>query len=355
MSVAVVTGSCGLIGFESASHFGGAGMTVAGIDNDMRAAFFGPEASTRASKERLERLLGDGYVHHELDIRDRAAVLALFERYGDAIELVVHTAAQPSHDWAAREPFTDFDINAVGTLNLLEASRLHAPAAVFIFTSTNKVYGDTPNGLPYVELEKRWELPDDHPWHSGIDETMSIDASLHSLFGASKVAADVLVQEYGRYFDLRTACFRGGTLTGPNHAAAELHGFLAYVVRCAMTHTPYTIFGYGGKQVRDAIHSSDLIRAFDAFFRAPRVAEVYNIGGGRHSNVSVLEAIELVQEVTGEEIEYAYRDEARVGDHIWWISDNGRFASHYPGWSLVYDARAIAAELHERNREHWVP
>jgi CDP-paratose 2-epimerase len=237
---------------------------------------------------------------------------------------------------------------------VLEATRLHAPEATFIFTSTNKVYGDTPNALPYVELEKRWELEPGHRWERGIDETMSIDASLHSLFGASKVAADVLVQEYGRYFDLRTACFRGGTLTGPNHAAAELHGFLAYVVRCAMTRTPYTIFGYGGKQVRDAIHSSDLINAFDAFFRAPRVAEVYNIGGGRHSNVSVLEAIELVQEVTGEEIEYRYRDEARVGDHIWWISDNARFASHYPGWSLAYDARAIAVELHERNLERWV-
>src|SRR3954452_24486884 len=220
MSVAVVTGSCGLIGFESASHFGGAGMTIAGVDNDMRAAFFGPEASTRASRERLEEHLGESYEHHDMDIRDREGILGLFERYGSAIELVVHTAAQPSHDWAAREPFTDFDINAVGTLNLLEATRLHAPDAVFIFTSTNKVYGDTPNALPYVELEQRWELPDDHHWHGGIDETMSIDDSLHSLFGASKVAADVLVQEYGRYFDLKTACFRGGTLTGPNHAAA---------------------------------------------------------------------------------------------------------------------------------------
>jgi CDP-paratose 2-epimerase len=299
--------------------------------------------------------LGDGYEHHDLDIRDRSSMLALFQRYGAAIELVVHTAAQPSHDWAAREPFTDFDINAVGTLNLLEATRLHAPEAVFVFTSTNKVYGDSPNALPYVELETRWELEPGHRYEGGIDESMSIDSSLHSLFGASKVAADVLVQEYGRYFGLRTTCFRGGTLTGPNHAAAELHGFLAYVVRCALTRTPYTIFGYGGKQVRDAIHSSDLINAFDAFFRAPRVAEVYNIGGGRFSNVSVLEAIALVQEVTGEEIATTYRDEARVGDHIWWISDNGRFAAHYPGWSLAYDARAIAAELHERNRERWTP
>jgi CDP-paratose 2-epimerase len=355
MSVAVITGSCGLIGFESASHFGGAGMTIAGVDNDMRATFFGPDASTRASRERLEQRLGAGYEHHDMDIRDRAGVAALFERYGKEIELVVHTAAQPSHDWAAREPFTDFDINAVGTLNMLEATRLHAPDATFIFTSTNKVYGDTPNRLPYVEHEQRWELEPGHRWEGGIDETMSIDSSLHSLFGASKVAADVLVQEYGRYFGLRTACFRGGTLTGPNHAAAELHGFLAYVVRCAMTRTPYTIFGYQGKQVRDAIHSSDLIGAFEAFFRAPQVAEVYNIGGGRFSNVSVLEAIDLVQEVTGEEMTWSYRDEARTGDHIWWISDNGRFASHYPEWRQAYDARAIAEELFERNRDHWTP
>jgi CDP-paratose 2-epimerase len=355
MSVAVITGSCGLIGFESAAHFGSDGMTVAGIDNDMRAAFFGPEASTRASRERLQTALGASYEHHDLDVRDRAAMLTLFERYGNEISLVVHTAAQPSHDWAAREPFTDFDINAVGTLNLLEATRLHAPDAVFIFTSTNKVYGDTPNSLPFVELEQRWELPDDHEWHGGIDETMSIDASLHSLFGASKVAADVLVQEYGRYFELRTACFRGGTLTGPNHAAAELHGFLAYVVRCAMTRRPYTIYGYKGKQVRDAIHSSDLIACFDAFHRAPRVAQVYNIGGGRFSNVSVLEAIDLVQEVTGEEMSYEYTDTNRVGDHIWWIGDNGRFAEHYPEWRQEYDVRAIAEELYERNRGHWTP
>jgi CDP-paratose 2-epimerase len=355
MSVAVITGSCGLIGFESAAHFGSDGMTVAGIDNDMRAAFFGPEASTRASRERLQTALGASYEHHDLDVRDRAAMLTLFERYGSEISLVVHTAAQPSHDWAAREPFTDFDINAVGTLNLLEATRLHAPDAVFIFTSTNKVYGDTPNSLPFVELEQRWELPDDHKWHGGIDETMSIDASLHSLFGASKVAADVLVQEYGRYFELRTACFRGGTLTGPNHAAAELHGFLAYVVRCAMTRRPYTIYGYKGKQVRDAIHSSDLIACFDAFHRAPRVAQVYNIGGGRFSNVSVLEAIDLVQEVTGEEMSYEYTDTNRVGDHIWWIGDNGRFAEHYPEWRQEYDVRAIAEELYERNRGHWTP
>jgi len=355
VGVVIVTGSCGLIGFESSSHFAGNGLEIVGIDNDMRATFFGPEASTGPSRERLERRLGDAYTHVDMDIRDRQGVLGLFARYGQEIELVVHTAAQPSHDWAAREPFTDFDINAVGTLNVLEATRLHAPEAVFIFTSTNKVYGDTPNALPYVELDQRWELEPGHRYEGGIDESMSIDASLHSLFGASKVAADVLVQEYGRYFGLRSAVFRGGTLTGPNHAAAELHGFLAYVVRCAMTHTPYTVFGYGGKQVRDAIHSTDLINAFDEFFRTPRVAEVYNIGGGRFSNVSVLEAIELVQEVTGEAMSWTVSGEARRGDHIWWIGDNGRFATHYPGWSQEYDVPAIATELFELNREHWVP
>jgi len=355
MAVAVITGSCGLIGFESALHFGGAGMSVAGVDNDMRAVFFGPEASTRENRRRLEQRLRSGYEHHTLDIRDREAVLQLFRRYGSEVSLVVHTAAQPSHDWAAREPYTDFDINAVGTLNLLEATRLHAPEAVFIFTSTNKVYGDRPNTLALVEHDRRWELESDDAWYDGIDESMSIDACLHSLFGASKVAADVLVQEYGRLFDVRTTCFRGGTLTGPNHAATELHGFLAYVVRCAMARTPYTVFGHKGKQVRDVIHSRDLIACFEAVFREPRVAQVYNIGGGRHSNVSVLEAIDLVQEVTGEELDWTYSGTARVGDHIWWISNNARFVSHYPGWSQIYDIRAIAEELVEFNRERWRP
>src|SRR5437016_10723620 len=255
MSVALVTGSCGLIGFEAASHFGGLGLTIAGVDNDMRAAFFGPEASTRASRKRLEARLGNAYEHHDLDIRDRAEMLALFGRYGRQISPVVHAAAPPSHDWAAREPFTDFDINAVGTLNLLEATRLHAPEAAFIFTSTNKVYGDTPNHLPLVELPTRLELPEDHRYFAGIDTSMSIDASMHSLFGVSKAAADLMVQEYGRYFGLPTVCFRGGCLTGPAHAGARLHGFLSYLMKCTVTGEPYTVCGYDGKQVRDNIHS----------------------------------------------------------------------------------------------------
>jgi CDP-paratose 2-epimerase len=353
VSVAVITGSSGLIGSEAALHFGSLGFSVVGVDNDMRRVFFGEEASTNWNRGCVQEVLGESYIHHDLDVRDRGAVLDIFARYGRAVELVIHAAAQPSHDWAAKEPFVDFDINAVGTLNLLEATRLHAEEATFIFTSTNKVYGDRPNTLPLVELKTRWEIEPDHTYREGIREDMPIDDCLHSLFGASKVAADVLVQEYGRYFGLRTACFRGGTLTGPNHSAAELHGFLAYVMRCVMTGRPYTVFGYQGKQVRDAIHSADLIRAFHEFFKAPRVAEVYNIGGGRFSNASVLEAITLSEEIAGEELEWTYRDESRIGDHIWWIGDNGRFEEHFPAWRLEYDVPRILREIYEVNRDRW--
>jgi CDP-paratose 2-epimerase len=353
VSVVIVTGSTGLIGSEAARYFGGLGMDVVGIDNDMRSVFFGPEASTAWNRSHLEKALGRGYRHHAVDIRDRQGVDEIFAHHGEAIELVIHAAAQPSHDWAAKQPLTDFDINAVGTLNVLEATRVHAPAAVLIFTSTNKVYGDLPNSLPFVELETRWEIDSEHTYANGIREDMSIDRSLHSLFGASKVAADILVQEYGRYFGMRTACFRSGTLTGPYHSATELHGFLAYVMRCAMTGTAYTVFGYKGKQVRDAIHSLDLIHAFHEFFRAPREAEVYNIGGGRFSNASVLEAIRLSEEIAAAGIEWTYREESRVGDHIWWIGDNGRFESHYPSWKLEYDVRRILEEIHELNADRW--
>jgi CDP-paratose 2-epimerase len=353
MSVVVVTGSAGLIGSEVALRFGALGYDVVGVDNDMRAVFFGDEASTRWNVERLSSRLGEHYRHHELDVRDREAVLALFADLGEDIGLVIHTAAQPSHDWAAREPFVDFDINAVGTLNVLEATRRHCPEAVFIFTSTNKVYGDRPNALPLVELDTRYEIDPGHTYANGIREDMPIDDCLHSVFGASKVAADVLVQEYGRYFGLRTACFRGGTLTGPNHSATELHGFLAYVMRCAMTRTPYTVYGYKGKQVRDAIHSSDLVNAFHAFVENPRVGEVYNIGGGRFSNCSVLEAIEKCQEIAGRRLEWSYRDENRIGDHIWWIGDNGRFASQYPDWRQEYDVDRILKEIHAENLDRW--
>jgi CDP-paratose 2-epimerase len=355
VSVAVITGSAGLVGAEAAAYFGGLGMQIVGIDNDMRRTFFGADASTEWSRNRLQQSLGRGYVHHDIDIRDRSAIMDVFSHHMRAVELVVHAAAQPSHDWAARDPFTDFDINAVGTLNLLEATRRHAPEAAFIFTSTNKVYGDRPNSLPLVELETRWEIEPDHTYAAGIREDMSIDQTLHSLFGASKVAADVLVQEYGRYFTMHTACFRGGTLTGPHHSAAELHGFLAYVMRCAMTRTPYTVYGYKGKQVRDAIHSRDLVKAFDAFSHAPRVAEVYNIGGGRFSNVSVLEAIRLSEDIAGVELTRSYRETSRVGDHIWWIGDNGHFESQYPAWKLEYDVRRILEEIYEENLDRWQP
>jgi len=353
VAVAVITGASGLIGSEAAIHFGDTGLDVVGIDNDMRRVFFGPDASTDWNRRRVQEALGKAYTHQAVDVRDRDVMLDIFARYGSDIALVIHTAAQPSHDWAAREPFVDFDINAVGTINVLEATRRWAPEAVFIFTSTNKVYGDTPNLLPLVEQETRWEIDPAHDYANGIREDMTIDHSLHSVFGASKVAADVLVQEYGRYYGLRSACFRGGTLTGPNHSAAELHGFLAYVMRCVMTGTPYTVYGYKGKQVRDAIHSRDLINAFDAFFRAPRVAEVYNIGGGRFSNASVLEAIELAEEIAGEELDWRYEDTNRVGDHIWWIGDNGRFASHYPGWELEYDVPRILEEIRDANAGRW--
>ncbi|MEU7039251.1 NAD-dependent epimerase/dehydratase family protein [Streptomyces sp. NPDC046237] len=355
MSVAVVTGSAGLIGSEAVRHFSRLGLHVVGIDNDMRARFFGAEASTAWNVTRLSADLGPAYTHHDVDVRDRDALAALFRHYGRDIAVVIHTAAQPSHDWAARDPFLDFDINAVGTLNILQNVREHCPDAAVIHCSTNKVYGDRPNSLPFLEQETRWEIAPDHPYASGIDETMSIDTCLHSVFGASKTAADILVQEYGRYFGLRTACFRGGTLTGPGHAATELHGFLAYVMRCAMERRTYKLIGYKGKQVRDAIHSHDVVAAFEAFFRAPRSGEVYNLGGGRHSNASNLEAIALAEKISGNEMLLERTDTPRTGDHIWWISSNARFEQHYPDWQLTYDVPMIMQEIHEANAGRWTP
>jgi len=354
MSVAVITGSAGLIGSEAVRHFAGQGLDVVGIDNDMRSRFFGDEASTSWQRRELERELSSQYRHINADIRDADAINSLFRSLGDEIALVIHTAAQPSHDWAAREPQTDFSVNANGTLNMLEATRNWAPDAVFIFTSTNKVYGDTPNRLPLIEHDERWEIAPDHSYANGIREDMSIDQTLHSLFGASKVAADVLVQEFGRYFDMKTACFRGGCLTGPNHSGTQLHGFLAYLVKCATTGTPYTVFGYKGKQVRDNIHSADLINAFEHFFRAPRRGEVYNMGGSRFSNCSMLEAIHICEELTGGPMNWEYSETNRVGDHIWWISDVRKFQAHYPTWSLTYDVPRICRQIHENNVERWL-
>jgi CDP-paratose 2-epimerase len=354
VSVAVVTGSSGLIGSEAVEFLHEHGLEVVGIDNDMRAYFFGQEASTRWNAERLRELL-PRFHGVALDVRDQDGVMGLFRSYGPAISLVVHSAAQPSHDWAAREPLTDFSVNAVGTVNLLEATRLHCPDAAFILLSTNKVYGDAPNELPLVEHETRWEVADGHPYaEHGVDESLRVDRSKHSLFGASKLAADVVCQEYGRYFGLRTAAFRGGCLTGPQHSGAELHGFLAYLARCAVTGTPYTVFGYKGKQVRDNIHSHDLVTALWAYAGRPIPGAVYNIGGSRHANCSVLEAIALIQEVSGREIAHTISDHARDGDHIWWVSDVRRFRSDYPDWEYVYDLRAMVEEIVGAAEERFV-
>ena len=320
MNVALVTGSAGLVGSNAIAFLSDKFDIVIGIDNDMRKLFFGANGSTQKNNNHLLATISN-YNYYNTDIRNYQTLEQIFAKYNTTIQLIIHTAAQPSHDWAAKDPITDFTINANGTLNLLELTRKYCKQAVFIFTSTNKVYGDTPNFLPLIEKENRWEIAPNHQYEQGIDETMSIDKSKHSLFGASKVAADVLAQEYGRYFDLRTACFRGGCLTGPNHSGAQLHGFLAYLMKCTMSSQPYTVFGYKGKQVRDNIHSADLIRAFDAFYQAPRIAQVYNIGGGRQSNCSMLEAIDLCQEIAERDLQWTYSESNRVGDHIWWVSD----------------------------------
>ena len=353
MPIAIVTGSAGLIGSEASRHFANSGLTVVGIDNDMRREFFGDEASTNWQRSQLEAELGENYVHLDADIRDQDAMNELFAKYGSDIKLIVHTAAQPSHDWAARDPHKDFTINANGTLNLLECTRQHCQDAVFIFTSTNKVYGDTPNRLPLIEKELRWEIDPSHEFDNGIPESMSIDSCMHSLFGASKVAADILVQEYGKYFDMKTAAFRGGCLTGPNHSGTQLHGFLAYLMKCTMTETPYKVFGYQGKQVRDNIHSYDLIQAFDHFYRNPRKGEVYNIGGSRFSHCSMLEAIQMCEQISGKKLSYSYEDDNRMGDHIWYVSDVSKFQDHYPGWKLTKDVKAILTEIFEHNTERW--
>jgi CDP-paratose 2-epimerase len=355
VSVALVTGSAGLIGSEAVRHFAGLGLDVVGIDNNMRAEFFGPEASTAWNVLRLTSELGDSYTHSDADIRDRDALAKIFTKYGKDIAVVIHTAAQPSHDWALRDPYTDFDVNAGGTLNILQNVREHCIDAPVIHCSTNKVYGDRPNSLPLIEQETRWEIDPSHPYADGIREDMSIDACLHSVFGASKVAADVMVQEYGRYFGMKTACFRGGTLTGPAHSATELHGFLGYVMRCNMEQRKYFLFGYKGKMVRDAIHSHDVVNAFEAFFRNPRSAAVYNLGGGRHSNCSHLESFAMAEKITGTEMIWEYQQKNRVGDHQWWIGSNAKFQADYPEWKQVYDVPMILNEIYEANVDKWVP
>jgi CDP-paratose 2-epimerase len=346
MKTALITGSAGLIGSESSRFFAKKGYFIVGVDNDMRAYYFGPDASTSWNSDKLKEELGANYVHYNVDIRHHDKIEEIIKRHKP--DIVIHTAAQPSHDWAAKEPYTDFSVNAGGTLVMLESVRQFAPDATFIFTSTNKVYGDTPNSLPLVEKETRWEVDESHPYFKGIDEKMSIDHTLHSVFGASKVAADVLVQEYGKYFGMKTGVFRGGCLTGPNHSGAQLHGFLAYLVKCVATGTPYTIFGYKGKQVRDNIHAYDLVNMFWHFHQNPRPGEAYNAGGGRESNISMLEAIKKAEEILGKKAIVTYKDEPRVGDHIWYISDLSKFKSHYPEWKLTYDMDKTLREIASR-------
>jgi CDP-paratose 2-epimerase len=345
MSIAIITGAGGLIGSAAAKLMAAKGLTVVGIDNDMRARLFGCGASTRWSWTNLQQTL-PSYSHVEADIRDAEAIGSLFLKYGHNIAVVIHAAGQPSHDWAGREPVTDFSINAQGTLLLLEAARRYCPDAVFIFCSTNKVYGDTPNRLPLEEKQTRWELPSTHPFGGhGIDETMSIDGTMHSLLGVSKCAADLLVQEYGRYFGMKTCCFRCGCITGPSAAGAQLHGFLPYLVKCAVTKQSYTVFGFKGKQVRDNLHAFDLANAFWHFFQDPRSGEVYNIGGSRQANCSVIEAITAVEKLTMCSMNWTYSEHHRAGDHQWWISDIRRFQSHFPQWRLEYDIRAMLADI----------
>ena len=340
----LITGSAGLIGSEATKFFADKGYRVIGIDNNMRQYFFGQEASTDWNRRLLKRTYAEQYQHHTKDIRDHDAMVRIFKREGP-FEIIIHTAAQPSHDWAAREPLTDFGVNALGTLNVLEAYRLYSPKATFIFTSTNKVYGDSPNYLPLIELKTRYELPARHKYYHGIDESMSIDNSKHSIFGSSKVAADVMVQEYGKYFGLPTGIFRGGCLTGPAHSGAELHGFLGYLVKCIADGREYRIFGYKGKQVRDNIHSYDLVNMFWHFHKKPHPGEVYNAGGSRHSNISMLEAIQKVERLLGAKAKYSYAKANRIGDHIWYISDVNKFKSHYPKWDFTYDIDKILGEM----------
>jgi CDP-paratose 2-epimerase len=338
----LITGSAGLVGSEAVRFFCEKGFRVVGVDNNMRRYFFGDDADTTWNKkELLERY--SSYRHCDADIRDEKAMGDIFRSF--SFDLVIHAAAQPSHDWAAREPFTDFTVNANGTLVLLECLRTFCPEAVFIFFSTNKVYGDRPNFLPLVEKETRYELPEDHPFHKGIDESMSIDNCTHSLFGASKVAADILVQEYGKYFGLKTVVFRGGCLTGPAHSGTRLHGFLSYLMRSCISGRKYSIYGYKGKQVRDNIHARDLVSALYHFYLAPRPGEVYNMGGGRQCSVSLLEAIALCEDITGKLMEVEYTEENRAGDHQWWITDTGKFRKHYPAWAITYSVPSILKDI----------
>lgn len=343
MQKLLVTGAAGLIGSEVVSHFARLGWQVIGLDNNMRASFFGTSGDTTWNAKRLADEFPN-YTHHQLDIRDRRLVMEFIRDQQPTA--IVHTAAQPSHDLAASRPFDDFDVNAVGTMNLLEALRQYSTEVPFVHMSTNKVYGDAPNHLNLIEQETRWDYGD-AVFYDGIRENFTIDQSKHSLFGASKVAADIMVQEYGRYFNMPTCCLRGGCLTGPNHSGVELHGFLSYLIKCNLTGKQYTIFGYKGKQVRDNIHSYDVSTFIEAFLDNPRVAEVYNLGGGRENSVSILEAFDLIASISGKSMKYQYSEQNRIGDHMCYISDLSKMKSHYPKWGLTKDLKVTFQEIHD--------
>jgi len=340
----LITGSSGLVGSQAVEFYSQDNNEVIGIDNDMRSYFFGKEASTSSVMKHLEKKYPDNYVHFFIDIRDEDKIKELYRKKGP-FDLIIHAAAQPSHDWAKKEPLTDFSINATGTFILLENFRKYSPGACFIYVSSNKVYGDTPNRLPFIENKTRYDLPKNHNYFKGIDESMSIDNSKHSLMGVSKLSADIMTQEYGKYFNLKTGVFRGGCITGAAHSGAVLHGFLSYLVKCILNEKQYTIFGYKGKQVRDNIHAYDLVNAFNHFYRNPRKGEVYNIGGSRHSNVSILEAIHKIEEMGGKKAKINLGDEARKGDHKWYISDVSKFKKHYPNWDYKFSMNDILKDL----------
>ena len=345
----LITGSGGLIGSEAVEYFcHKPGAEVIGIDNNLREFFFGEQGSVLKRIGYLKNTYSN-YTHYNENICVYNTLAQVFKDF-DGFDLIIHTAAQPSHDWAVKAPITDFMVNVHGTMNCLECFRQYSPEAVFIYTSTNKVYGDTPNRLPFLELQTRWDLPLQHKYSNGIDESMSIDNCLHSIFGANKLAADIMVQEYGKYFKLKTTVFRGGCLTGPNHAGVELHGFLSYLVKCALSKTKYKIFGHKGKQVRDNIHSKDLITAFDEVYKNPNYGEVYNIGGGTFSNCSIIEAKNILHYTFGIDLQTEYVETPRIGDHIWWISDTSKFKKDYPDWVQKYDIRDIISEIIEKNK-----
>tara|TARA_B100001248_G_scaffold262272_1_gene257146 strand:+ start:3320 stop:4375 length:1056 start_codon:yes stop_codon:yes gene_type:complete len=344
MRVALITGSCGLVGSESSIFFSQKGFKIIGIDNNSRRFFFGKDGDINWVKRKLKKTLKN-YDHFNIDIKDYKNLQKIFKKYKKNIKLIIHAAAQPSHDWAKDKPLIDFRINAEGTLNLLELTKINCPNAPFIFMSTNKVYGDNPNALPLIEKKTRWEIKSSHKFKSGIDETMSIDNCIHSFFGASKSYADLIVQEYGKNAGLKTACFRAGCITGPNHSGAKLHGFLSYLVKASMQKKKYTLIGYKGKQVRDNIHSQDLVQCFWQFYKKPGFGEVYNTGGGRYSNCSVIEALNLIEKITGTKIKRKIIKQNRIGDHIWYISSMKKFKKKYPKWKQKYSTYKIIKEL----------